>query len=132
MTISNLQRNQIRSKDSPARVTVHRLTHLDIKRALAYAKLNKKDATTYYIKGIVSQVDEVSLQYGNARYYLSDDGTTANQLMVFRGFYLNGEKFTDASQISTGKKVVILGTLDYYEATSTPQVGKGSKIISIN
>lgn len=52
--------------------------------------------------------------------------------MVFRGFYLNGEKFTDASQISTGKKVVILGTLDYYEATSTPQVGKGSKIISIN
>ncbi|KGF42969.1 hypothetical protein HMPREF2139_02040 [Prevotella denticola DNF00960] len=105
---------------------------LDIKRALAYAKLNKKDATTYYIKGIVSQVDEVSLQYGNARYYLSDDGTTANQLMVFRGFYLNGEKFTDASQISTGKKVVILGTLDYYEATSTPQVGKGSKIISIN
>lgn len=105
---------------------------MDIKRALAYAKLNKKDATTYYIKGIVSQVDEVSLQYGNARYYLSDDGTTANQLMVFRGFYLNGEKFTDASQISTGKKVVILGTLDYYEATSTPQVGKGSKIISIN
>lgn len=105
---------------------------LDIKRALAYAKLNKKDATTYYIKGIISQVDEVSLQYGNARYYLSDDGTSTNQLQVFRGFYLNGDKFTDASQISAGKKVVILGTLDFYEATSTPQVGKGSKIISIN
>ena len=105
---------------------------LDITRALAYAKLNKKDATPYYIKGIISQIDEVSLKYGNARYCLSDDGTTANQLQVFRGFYLNGDKFTSASQISVGKKVVILGTLDYYEATSTPQVGKGSKIISIN
>ncbi len=105
---------------------------LDITRALAYAKLNKKDATTYYIKGIISQIDEVSTQYGNARYYLSNDGTTTDQLQVFRGFYLNGNKFTDPSQISVGKKVVILGTLDFYEATSTPQVGKGSKIISIN
>ena len=105
---------------------------LDITRALAYAKLNKKDATTYYIKGIISQIDEVSTQYGNARYYLSNDGTSTEQLQVFRGLYLNGDKFTDSSQISVGKKVVILGTLDFYEATSTPQVGRNSKIISIN
>lgn len=105
---------------------------LDITRALAYAKLNKKDATTYYIKGVISQIDEVSLQYGNAGYFLSDDGTTTNQLQVFRGFYLNGDKFTDASQISVGMKVVLLGTLDFYEKTSTPQVGRNSKIISIN
>ncbi len=105
---------------------------LDITRALAYAKLNKKDATTYYIKGIISQIDEVSTQYGNARYYLSNDGTSTEQLQVFRGLYLNGDKFTDPSQISVGKKVVILGTLDFYEATSTPQVGRNSKIISIN
>ncbi|MBF1583925.1 MAG: hypothetical protein HXO28_10885, partial [Prevotella sp.] len=105
---------------------------LDITRALAYAKLNKKDANTYYIKGIISQIDEVSTQYGNARYYLSNDGTTTDQLQVFRGLYLNGDKFTDPSQISVGKKVLILGTLDFYEATSNPQVGRNSKIISIN
>ena len=105
---------------------------LDITRALAYAKLNKKDANTYYIKGIISQIDEVSTQYGNARYYLSNDGTTTDQLQVFRGLYLNGNKFTDPSQISVGKKVLILGTLDFYEATSNPQVGRNSKIISIN
>ena len=105
---------------------------LDITRALAYAKLNKKDAATYYIKGIISQIDEVSTQYGNARYYLSNDGTSTEQLQVFRGLYLNGNKFTDPSQISVGKKVVILGTLEFYEATSTPQVGRNSKIISIN
>ena len=105
---------------------------LDITRALAYAKLNKKDPNTYYIQGVISQIDEVSTQYGNARYYLSNDGSTTDQLQVFRGLYLNGDKFTSASQIAVGKKVVILGTLDYYEPTSNPQVGRNSKIISIN
>ncbi|MFC2635551.1 DUF5689 domain-containing protein [Prevotella histicola] len=105
---------------------------LDITRALAYAKLNKKDPNTYYIKGVISQIDEVSSQYGNARYYLSNDGSTTDQLQVFRGLYLNGDKFTNPSQISVGKKVLILGTLDYYEPTSNPQVGRNSKIISIN
>jgi len=105
---------------------------LDITRALAYAKLNKKDPNTYYIQGVISQIDEVSTQYGNARYYLSNDGTTTGQLQVFRGLFLNGDKFTSASQIAVGKKVVILGTFDYYEPTSNPQVGRNSKIISIN
>lgn len=105
---------------------------LDITRALAYAKLNKKDPNTYYIQGVISQIDEVSTQYGNARYYLSNDGSTTDQLQVFRSLYLNGDKFTNPSQISVGKKVLILGTLDYYEPTSNPQVGRNSKIISIN
>ena len=105
---------------------------LDITRALAYAKLNKRDPNTYYIQGVISQIDEVSTQYGNARYYLSNDGSTTDQLQVFRGLYLNGDKFTNPSQISVGKKVLILGTLDYYEPTSNPQVGRNSKIISIN
>ena len=105
---------------------------LDITRALAYAKLNKKDPNTYYIQGVISQIDEVSTQYGNARYYLSNDGSTTDQLQVFRGLYLNGDKFTSPSQISVGKEVLILGTLDYYEPTSNPQVGRNSKIISIN
>jgi len=105
---------------------------LDITRALAYAKLNKKDPNTYYIQGVISQIDEVSTQCGNARYYLSNDGSTTDQLQVFRGLYLNGDKFTNPSQISVGKKVLILGTLDYYEPTSNPQVGRNSKIISIN
>ena len=105
---------------------------LDITRALAYAKLNKKDPNTYYIQGVISQIDEVSTQYGNARYHLSNDGSTTDQLQVFRGLYLNGDKFTNPSQISVGKKVLILGTLDYYEPTSNPQVGRNSKIISIN
>ena len=119
-------------KGLPGRGDGTQANPLDITRALAYAKLNKKDPDTYYIQGVISQIDEVSTQYGNARYYLSNDGSTTDQLQVFRGLYLNGDKFTNPSQISVGKKVLILGTLDYYEQTSNPQVGRNSKIISIN
>ena len=119
-------------KGLPGRGDGTQANPLDITRALAYAKLNKKDPNTYYIQGVISQIDEVSTQYGNARYYLSNDGSTTDQLQVFRGLYLNGDKFTNPSQISVGKKVLILGTLDYYEPTSNPQVGRNSKIISIN
>ena len=119
-------------KGLPGRGDGTQANPLDITRALAYAKLNKKDPDTYYIQGVISQIDEVSTQYGNARYYLSNDGSTTDQLQVFRCLYLNGDKFTNPSQISVGKKVLILGTLDYYEPTSNPQVGRNSKIISIN
>ena len=52
--------------------------------------------------------------------------------MVFRGYWLNGAKFTTAtaSQLTVGKTVVILGKLKDYNGT--PEVDQRSKIISIN
>ena len=83
-----------------------------------------------YIKGKVSQIKEVSAQFGNATYWISDDGTTDNQLYVFRGKYLNGEKFTSEDQLKVGDEVVILGKLTTYNGD--PQVNTGSQIVSIN
>ena len=83
-----------------------------------------------YIKGKVSQIKEVSPSFGNATYYISDDGTTDNQLYVFRGKYLNGEKFTSEDQLKVGDEVVILGKLTTFN--DDPQVGTGSSIVSIN
>ena len=83
-----------------------------------------------YIKGKVSQIKEVSPSHGNATYYISDDGTTDNQLYVFRGKYLNGDKFTSEDQLKVGDEVVILGRLTTYNGD--PQVNTGSKIVSIN
>ena len=68
-------------------------------------------------------------KYGNAEYYISDDGKTTNQLQVFRGFYLDGAKFTSADQIKVGQKVTILGKLTSYN--NAAEVNTGSKIISI-
>ena len=103
----------------------------DVTRAISMITTGKFSADKeYYISGTISQIESVSTQYGNANYFISDDGTTANQLKVFRGKYLNGNKFTAANQISEGKKVVIQGKLTLYNGT--PQVAKDSKIISIN
>ena len=83
-----------------------------------------------YIKGKVSQIKEVSAQFGNATYWISDDGSTETQLYVFRGKYLNGEKFTSEDQLKVGDEVVILGKLTTFN--DDPQVGTGSKLVSVN
>lgn len=104
----------------------------DVTRALSLIASGKADATEYYISGIISQVDDVDTgQYGNATYYISTDGKTDTQLMVYRGYYLNGDKFTAETKpmLAVGKKVVILGKLKDYNGT--PEVDSRSKIISI-
>ena len=90
---------------------------------------NNPDAEVY-IKGKVSQIKEVSAQFGNATYWISDDGSTDNQLNVFRGKYLNGEKFTSEDQLKVGDEVVILGKLTTYNGD--PQVNMNSEIVSLN
>ena len=86
---------------------------------------------TYYIKGIISQIDEVSTSFGNATYYISDDGSTAGQLEIYRGYYLEGEKFSAEDQIKLGDEVVVKGRLQNYQGT-TPEVATGSSIAILN
>lgn len=103
----------------------------DVTKALSLIANGENDPDAeVYIKGKVSQIEEVSPSFGNATYYISTDGTTATQLYVFRGYYLNGEKFTSEDQLKVGDEVIVLGKLTaYYD---DPQVGTGSKLVSIN
>lgn len=104
----------------------------NVARALALVSSGNHDSgAEVYVKGIISQVNEVSTQYGNATYFISDDGKTDSQLEIYRGYYINGEKFSDETkdQIKEGKKVVIAGTLTLYGETI--EFTTGSKIISI-
>lgn len=103
----------------------------DVTKALSLIANGENDPDAeVYIKGKVSQIEEVSPSFGNATYYISTDGTTATQLYVFRGYYLNGEKFTSEDQLKVGDEVIILGKLTtFYD---DPQVGTGSKLVSIN
>lgn len=80
------------------------------------------------VKGYISKIDEVSLQYGNATYYLVDDlAVTTPSLEVFRGYYLDGAKFTDASQLQVGAFVIVKGDLVNYNGTY--EFTTGSKIV---
>lgn len=85
-----------------------------------------------YVSGIISSIREVNTSYGNALYYISDDGTTdGEQFYVFRGYYLNGDKFTSADQIKVGQTVTVRGTLINYYG-NTPEMAQGSTIVSIS
>ncbi|MBO8445800.1 MAG: choice-of-anchor J domain-containing protein [Bacteroidetes bacterium] len=82
-----------------------------------------------YVKGTISAIEEVSPSFGNATYMISDgDGTS--ELEVYRGYYLNGDKFTSSDQIKVGDEVVIVGQLTRF--LETYEFTTGSKIYSLN
>ena len=83
-----------------------------------------------YVKGIMAKVGSIDTgSYGNATYYISDDGTSTNDFEIYRGKYLNGDKFTSADQLKKGQTVVVCGKLTEYN--STKEMAQGSKLVSI-
>lgn len=86
--------------------------------------------TEVYVKGKISKLGSFSSQYGNYSYYISEDGTEANQFYVFRGLYLNKNKFTAENQIKIGDEVVICGKLVNYNGTH--ELAQDNYIVSLN
>ena len=95
--------------------------------ALVKAGQTKEDI---YVQGVICSIKEVSTSYGNAEYFISADGTEANRFHVFRGYYLNGDKFTSDDQIKVGDLVVLFGNLIVYNGEA--ELGQGNRIISLN
>jgi len=82
-----------------------------------------------YVGGIISEITEVSTQYHNATYKISDDGTHSSELTVFRGKYLNGENFTSEDQIQVGDVVVVYGDLGTYNEAI--QLNQNNYLVSL-
>lgn len=87
-----------------------------------------------YVKGTIKEVTDISWDaslatgyYGNATYTITD-GTS--DLIIFRGYYLKGEKFTEENQIQDGDEVIVYGKLVEYNGTK--EMTTGSSIYSIN
>ncbi len=79
---------------------------------------NAESDKNYYIKGkVVSVKEEYSKEYGNATFYISDDGKADNQFYVYRALYLNNEKYTSGTNIKAGDEVVICGKITKYVST---------------
>lgn len=85
-----------------------------------------------YISGIVSSFYNTSIvgDEDNYRYYISDDGTTTTQLLVYKGKGLNQATFTNAEDLLVGDEVVIYGRLTTYNNAS--EVASGNYIVSLN
>ena len=80
------------------------------------------------VRGVISSIDDVSTSYGNATYYIKDNLSDEASLEVFRGYFLDGEKFTSEDQIKVGATVIISGELINYNGTY--EFTSGSKILS--
>ena len=63
-------------------------------------------------------------------YYISDDGTTDGQFEIYRGYYLEGAKFSSADQLQVGDRVIVVGTILYYKG-ETPEMTSGGHLVSI-
>ena len=101
-----------------------------VAQAIAYYDdADYSNTTEVYVKGIISKIDEVSVSNGNATYYISDDGTTASQLEVYRGKYLEGANFESEDQIATGDEVVVKGKLAIYH--DIKEFAQGNELVSL-
>ena len=85
-----------------------------------------------YIKGFVTEKTDVSAQYGNATFIMSDSKEGGNKFTVYRAAGLGGEKVTDENFIKEGDEVVVCGKVTNYKG-NTPETVQGSAYVySVN
>ena len=84
----------------------------------------EETAMAYFVRGVVSNMrntpEEIS-QYKSARFDISDDGSTDNQLYCYNTRWLNNTDFTTGKEIQTTDQVVIYGHAQNYQGT-TPEI----------
>lgn len=88
-------------------------------------------ANEVYAKGIVTSITEISTQFGNGTFVISDDATGSNKLTVYRAYSLGNEKFKAENEIKVGDEVVIYGKLVNFKS-NTPEFTQGCYIYSLN
>ena len=86
-----------------------------------------------YIKGKISSIKEkFGTQYGNASFYISEDGKTENEFYVFRTLYLGNVKYTEGDNINVGDEVIICGKVMNYMGNTPETAANESYLYSLN
>ena len=86
-----------------------------------------------YTKGKVVSVKAGSFNatFGSLKYYISDDGTTANQFYVYNGYAgPNRTKFSGEDALKPGDEVVICGKAKNYNGTN--EYDANNYLVSLN
>lgn len=101
---------------------------------IALVNGNATPSDNVYVKGKVSTASTDTqaniTQYGNATFYISDDGTATNQVQAFRNKNFNEEKYTSTSEIpQLGDDVVLCGKPTLYNGTI--ELASGNYLVSV-
>ena len=112
--------------------------------ANAVKNLTWTDNTTYettgdvYLKGKISRIADKGTftdggTYGNASFYISDDGTQNNEFYCYRILYLGNKKFESGqTDIKVGDEVIVLGQLMNYRGNTPETVAGKAYLYSLN
>ena len=91
-----------------------------------------------YVKGKISRIADKGTfteggTYGNASFYVSEDGNAVNEFYCFRVLYLGNQKFEAGhTDIKVGDEVVIYGKLMNYKGNTPETVGNEAYLYSLN
>ena len=93
-------------------------TAYTVAKAIELITAGKGLDSLVYVVGYIHKIEEVSTEYGNATFFISDNLTdTQNDIKVYRAKYKDNEKFTAEDQIKVGDKVIMYGKLVDYNGT---------------
>ena len=91
-----------------------------------------------YVKGKIANIANAgtfgeSGTYGNASFYISDDGTESSaQFYCFRILYLGNQKYTGGTDIKKGDEVIVCGKLMNYKGNTPETVAGAAFLYSLN
>lgn len=102
-----------------------------IKSVAASLAQGEESAADYYFKGVVSSIKEINnTNYGNATFYISDNGETDGQFYIYHAYGFDNKKITDANIVQVGDTVTIYGKITNYNGT-LETVGNKAYIYSV-
>ena len=78
---------------------------------------NSLTTTGVYTSGKISRITSYSGSYHSITYWISDDGSTANELEIYGGKGLNNTNFNSKDDIVVGASVVVYGNIKKYNST---------------
>ena len=91
-----------------------------------------------YVKGKICEIANKgtygeSGTYGNATFFISDDGsTTGTKFQVYRALYLGNKKYESGTDIKVGDVVIIKGQLMNYRGDTPETVSGKAYLYSLN
>jgi hypothetical protein len=103
----------------------------NVAAANALIESGEAPSTNVYVKGKIVSIKEIDTgSFGNATFYISDDGTSKNQLTVYRSKSLGNKPFKSEDEIKDGDEVIICGVIVNYNGTY--EFTQGCYIYSLN
>ena len=96
---------------------------------------DKESEQNYYVKGKVTNIKTnypESGDYGNAEFYIYDEGAKSIRFYVYRALYLGNKKYTSGDGLKEGDDVIICGKVVNYKGSTPETVQSKAFLYSLN